>query len=143
MHCTYSCNKITKTWIQIFHPNWFVFSQILAIRWWFNQPPRIVYISKSKWYKHHKIKKFPLNLQLQKIQILTNNVEMLLLCLSYFITTVPSKSQIPTKPSSVWQHKSLTHGHMDFPYREESHMTSDGFWVFLNYLPTLIRYFTT
>ena len=27
--------------------------------------------------------------------------------------------------------------------REHSHMTSDGFGVFLTYLPTLIRYFTT
>ena len=27
--------------------------------------------------------------------------------------------------------------------REHSHMTSDDFWVFLTYLPTLIRYFTT
>jgi hypothetical protein len=27
--------------------------------------------------------------------------------------------------------------------REHSHMTSDVFWVFLTYLPTLIRYFTT
>ena len=30
----YSCNKITNTWIQIFRPNWNVFSQILAIKWW-------------------------------------------------------------------------------------------------------------
>jgi hypothetical protein len=34
------------------------------------------------WYKDQKIKKFALNLQLQAIQIL------LILCLSYFITTV-------------------------------------------------------
>ena len=27
--------------------------------------------------------------------------------------------------------------------REHSHMRSDGFWIFLTYLPTLIRYFTT
>ena len=33
-------------------------------------------------------KKFALNLQLQVIQILTNDVQMLILCLSYFITTV-------------------------------------------------------
>ena len=27
--------------------------------------------------------------------------------------------------------------------REHSYMTSDVFWVFLTYLPTLIRWFTT
>ena len=31
----YSCNKITKTWIQISRQN-LAFSQILAIRWWYN-----------------------------------------------------------------------------------------------------------
>ena len=35
-----------------------------------------------------KIKKFALNLQLQTIQILTNDVQVLIFCLSYFITTV-------------------------------------------------------
>ena len=35
-----------------------------------------------------KIEKFALNLQLQIIQIMTNNVQMLILCLSYIITTV-------------------------------------------------------
>ena len=34
------------------------------------------------------MKKLALNLQLQTIQILTNDVQMLILCLSYFITTV-------------------------------------------------------
>ena len=43
------------------------------------------------WYKHRKKrKKFPLNLQLQTIQILTNDVQMLILCLSYSITSVPT-----------------------------------------------------
>ena len=32
--------------------------------------------------------KFALNLQLQAIQMLKNDVQMLILCLSYFITTV-------------------------------------------------------
>ena len=43
------------------------------------------------WYKHQKIKTFALNLKLQAIQILINDVQMLILCLSYFIiiTTVP------------------------------------------------------
>ena len=34
------------------------------------------------------MKKFALNSQLQPFQILTNDVQMLILCLSYFITTV-------------------------------------------------------
>ena len=40
------------------------------------------------WYKPPKVEKFALNLQLQTIQILTNDVHMVILCLSYFITTV-------------------------------------------------------
>ena len=37
-----------------------------------------------KWYKRQKMKKFVL----KRYQILTNDVQMLILCLSYFITTV-------------------------------------------------------
>ena len=48
----------------------------------------ILFRSKSKWYKHQKNKKFALNLQRQIIQILTNDGQMLILCLSQFITTV-------------------------------------------------------
>ena len=48
----------------------------------------IVSRSKSNWYKHQKIKTFALNLQLQTIQIFTNDVDMLIMSLSYFITTV-------------------------------------------------------
>ena len=40
------------------------------------------------WHKLQKIKKFALNSQLQTVQILTNDVQMLVLCLSYIITTV-------------------------------------------------------
>ena len=43
---------------------------------------------KSKQYKHQKIKKFALDSQLQTIQIVTNDVQMLILCLSHFIATV-------------------------------------------------------
>ena len=39
-------------------------------------------------YKHQKSKKLALNLQLQTYQILTNDDQMLILCLSYFIATV-------------------------------------------------------
>jgi hypothetical protein len=45
-------------------------------------------VKKSKWYKSPKVKKFSLNPQLQIIHILTKDVQMLILCLSYFITTV-------------------------------------------------------
>ena len=44
--------------------------------------------AKSKWYKSKKVKKLPLNLQLLTVQILTNNVQVIELCLPYFITTV-------------------------------------------------------
>ena len=44
--------------------------------------------SKSKWYKHQKHEKSALNLQLQTIQILTYDVKMLILCLSYLIIAV-------------------------------------------------------
>ena len=48
----------------------------------------IVSRSKRKWYKPQNGKKFTLNLQYKPIQILTNDVQMFLLCFSYFITTV-------------------------------------------------------
>ena len=38
--------------------------------------------------KTHKVKKLALNLQLPTVQILTNDVQVLILCLSYSITTV-------------------------------------------------------
>ena len=48
----------------------------------------IVSGAKSKWYKSKKVKKLALDSQLQTVQILTNDVLMLILYLSYFITTV-------------------------------------------------------
>ena len=47
-----------------------------------------VFFLKTKRYKYHKNKKFTLNSQLQTYQILTNDDQMLILCLSYVITTV-------------------------------------------------------
>ena len=44
---------------------------------------------KTKWYKLQTNKKLTLNSQLQTYQILTNNDQMLILGLSYFITSVP------------------------------------------------------
>ena len=38
--------------------------------------------------KTHKVKKLALNLQLLTVQILTNDVQVLILCHFYFITTV-------------------------------------------------------
>ena len=43
------------------------------------------------WYKHQKNKKFTLNSLLQTCQILTNDDQMIILCLSYFITIVQAK----------------------------------------------------
>ena len=44
--------------------------------------------SNPKRYKHPKNKQFTLNSKLQTYQIWTNNDQMPILCLSYFITTV-------------------------------------------------------
>ena len=49
---------------------------------------QIVSKAKSKWYKPKKVKKLSLNSQLLTVQILINDVQVLILCLSYFITTV-------------------------------------------------------
>ena len=50
----------------------------------------IVSRSKSESYKSQKVEKNALNWQLKTVQILTNDVQILILCLSYFITTVVS-----------------------------------------------------
>ena len=44
--------------------------------------------AESKWYKPKKVKKLTSNSQLLTVQILTNGIQVLILCLSYFITTV-------------------------------------------------------
>ena len=46
--------------------------------------------AKSKWYRSKKIKKLALDSQVPTVQILTNDVQVLILCLSYFVTTVHS-----------------------------------------------------
>ena len=48
----------------------------------------VVYRAKSKWYKPKKVKKLALNSQLPTVQILANDVQVLILCLSYLIATV-------------------------------------------------------
>ena len=54
----YSCNKITKTWIQISRQNW---------NGWFNYLTPIASRSKTKLYKHPKNKKLSFNSWLQTI----------------------------------------------------------------------------
>ena len=44
--------------------------------------------SKKQCYKLKKVKKLVLNSQLLTVQILTNDVEVLIVCLSYFNITV-------------------------------------------------------
>ena len=51
----------------------------------------IVSTSKSELCKHEKIKKLSLNSQLDTYQILTNNKQMMILYLTYFITIVKSQ----------------------------------------------------
>ena len=45
--------------------------------------------TKNRWYKSKTVKKFALDSQLLTVQILTNDVQVLISCPSYFITTVP------------------------------------------------------
>ena len=45
------------------------------------------------WYKPKKGKKLILISQFLTVQILTNDVQVLILCLSYFNTTVQSKNR--------------------------------------------------
>ena len=47
--------------------------------------------AKGNCYKRKKIKKLALNSQLLTLQILSNDVQVLILCLFYFITTVAFK----------------------------------------------------
>ena len=48
----------------------------------------LIFRAKSKWYEPKKVKKLASNSQLLTVQILTNDVQVLILCLSYFITTL-------------------------------------------------------
>ena len=83
LHLCYSSNKITKD----LNSNYILtFSQKLAIRNYFTQ---IYSRSKEKWYKAQKVRKYAVNLQLQVYKILSNDVQMLILCLSYLITWRP------------------------------------------------------
>ena len=83
----YSCNKITTTQIQISRQNWNGFFSNNSHQMMIQLTP-IVSRAKSKWYKPKKVKKLALNSQLLTVQILTNGVQVLILCPSYFITTV-------------------------------------------------------
>ena len=83
----YSCNKITQTWIQISCQNWNGFFSNISHQIMIQQAP-IVSKAKRKWYKPKKVKQLALNSQLLTVQTLTNDVQVIILCLSYFITTV-------------------------------------------------------
>ena len=64
------------------------------------------------WFKSKNVKKLAFNPQLQTVQTLTNDVQMLIFCLSYFITTVieaPLKKRIIM--SVRWIVQFLTHGY--------------------------------
>ena len=68
----------------------------------------IVSRAKSKWYKPKKVKILVLNSQLLTVQILTNDVRVLILCCSYFITTVNSGSKLASflvknSPACFWK----------------------------------------
>ena len=83
----YSCDKIITIQIQISRENWnYFFSNnghhMMIYR------TTIVFRAKIKWYKPKKVKKLALNSLLPTVQILTNYVLVLILCLFYFIITV-------------------------------------------------------
>ena len=60
----------------------------------------IVSRSISKWYKPQKVKKFAFNSQIKPDQLLTNNVQMLNLCLSCFTTTYCMHQGLLLTPSN-------------------------------------------
>ena len=83
----YSCNKIITTQNQIFRQNWNALFSNISNHFIIQLTP-IVSRAKSKWHKSKKVKKLASNSQLRTVQILTNDVQVLILCLSYFISTV-------------------------------------------------------
>ena len=64
----YSCNKIFKTWIQIFRQNWFGFFSNISHQIFYLSITPIVSTPKSNWYKHQKLTKIPLDLQLRQVK---------------------------------------------------------------------------
>ena len=81
LYFVYSCNKITTTQIEMFF--FANISRQIMIKTNFNS-----FWSKKQCYKLKKVKKLVLNSQLLTVQILTNDVEVLIVCLSYFNITV-------------------------------------------------------
>ena len=69
----------------------------------------IVSRAKRNWYKSKKVKKLALDSQLLTVQILTNDVQMLILCLSNFITTVLKVNVefIHARPITCSRHRNL------------------------------------
>ena len=60
---------------------------------WSGQNEDICPSIKKSMYKPKKVKKLALNSQLLTVQILTNGVQVLILCLSCFITTVHIRNE--------------------------------------------------
>ena len=56
-------------------------------------------------YKPKKVKKLALNSQLLALQILTNDVQVLIFCLFYFVTTVNANKILQTNPNYILSQK--------------------------------------
>ena len=103
-----SCNKIAKTWTQNSHWNWIGFSSNISHQSMIKLTG-IVSRTKIKRYKLQKSKRLTLNSWLRTYK--TNDDQMLILCLSYFITTVGKVSisvsgkwiSCPFKKLSIFQ----------------------------------------
>ena len=83
----YSCNKITNTRIQISCQNWNDFFSNISHQMMIWLTPKFLN-KKTSGINGKKRMKFALNSQLQPYQILTNDVQMLIWRLSYFVTAV-------------------------------------------------------
>ena len=80
----YSCNKITKTWIQISRLYWFWFFLKYKPSDDDSADSNIFLVLKVT--KSHEIS---IKFRITDCSNLSDNVQMLIFCLSYFITTVP------------------------------------------------------
>ena len=86
----YSCNKINTTQIQIPCQNFFSNDSQQMIIWL----TPIVIRAKSKWYKPKNVKILALNSHLLSVHMLTNDIQVLILFLSYFITAVSKSEEV-------------------------------------------------
>ena len=98
--CSY--NKITIIQIQISRQNWNGFFKNISHQMMLYLTT-IVSRAKKKWFKAKKVKKLALNSQLLAVQILTNDVQVLILCLSYFITIYCKKKPLLNCSTKTWR----------------------------------------